>query len=416
MGWKITTLAIALVAHGVQHASAAEDLLGQCYGKAPAGIALQKHLAAARSGNVESMWCAGAIHLYHQRRTDDALLWLTRAAEAGHPRAPLVLGILYEKGQSVPEDHALAVKWYQKGMDSGNAAAIRRLSEMYRLGMGVPHDPQKARELMALAEQRGDKAAPHYRQKQESDKLDPRPGQEIRAEAYRAYKQKQFVQAAKLYQQCAQMGNDVCELALGVHYELGEGVPKSDSQAVVWYRKAAAQGNPIAQKALGLMYQLGKGVAENWSEAALLFAAAAPKNRDAAYEMGRSYEFGMGVPQDRVRAIHWFDKAGKMGHERGNYWARLLSNYANCIGFRNKEEQAAVGFLRCPADPVGVTFRNSAERFAYLREKGREFDRLEAAAAQARANDDNQREKARAETRAQCEELRGSWGGAFGCR
>jgi TPR repeat protein len=226
-------------------------------------LALQDHLAKARSGNVESMWCAGAIHLYHQKRVNDALPWLERAANAGHMRAPLVLGILYEKGEGVPENHALAAQWYQKGMDNGNAAAIRRLSEMYRLGMGVPHDEKKARELLALAEQRGDKAAPKFREKQESDRLSPKPGQDIKAEAYRSYKQKQFEKAAKLYQQCANMGDDDCQLALGVMYEFGEGVPKNDSQAVAWYRKAAEQGNPIGQKTLGLMYELGKGVPEN---------------------------------------------------------------------------------------------------------------------------------------------------------
>ena len=58
-------------------------LLEQCLNQAPAGLALQDHLAKARSGSVESMWCAGAIHLYHQKRVNDALPWLERAANAG---------------------------------------------------------------------------------------------------------------------------------------------------------------------------------------------------------------------------------------------------------------------------------------------------------------------------------------------
>ncbi len=141
-------------------------------------------------------------------------------------RAPLVLGILYEQGTGVKEDHAAAARWYQKGMDNGNAAAVRRLSEMYRLGTGVPQDEKKARELMNRAAELGDKAAPKYIEKQEQDRNDTKPGMKIKAEAYRLYKQKQFEKAAKLYQQCADMGNDGCQLAMGQLNEFGQGVPK----------------------------------------------------------------------------------------------------------------------------------------------------------------------------------------------
>jgi len=379
------------------------SLLEQCLNKAPAGIALTDHLAKARSGNVESMWCAGAIHLYHQKRVNDAIPWLTQAANAGHMRAPLVLGILYEKGEGVTEDHALAAKWYQKAMDNGNVAAIRRLSEMYRLGMGVPHDEKKARELLTRAEELGDKAAPKFREKQEHDRLHPKPGQDIKAEAYRAHKQKQFEKAAKLYQQCAAMGNDDCQLALGVIYEYGEGVPKNDGQAVVWYRKSADQGNPIGQKTLGLMYELGKGVPENWAEAARLYSMSAEKYQDAAFALGRMYEFGMSVPQNRARAIEWFKKAADLEHPKGAYWARWLNDYTNCIGFRNAQEQQTLGFLRCPADPVGVIFRNNSERLAYMREKGKEFDIMEATAAAARAA------RVEAKSNSECNSAGGTW-------
>jgi len=364
---------------------AASFLETECLHKSPAGIALTDHLAKAQSGNVQSMFCAGAIHLWVQKDVKKAVPWLEKAANAGHVRAPLVLGILYEKGEGVPEDHALAAKWYQKGMDNGNVAAIRRLSEMYRLGMGVPHDEKKARELMNRAAALGDKAAPKFLEKQDQDRLHPKPGQDIKAEAYRAHKQKQFEKAKKLYQQCAEMGNDGCQLALGVIYEFGEGVPRNDSQAVAWYRKSADQGNPIGQKTLGLMYELGKGVPENWAEAARLYSMSAEKYQDAAFALGRMYEFGMSVPQNRARAIEWFKKAAKMGHPKGAYWARWLNDWTNCIGFRNAQEQQTLGFLRCPADPVGVTFHNTSERLAYMRQTGKEFDILDAKAAAAQA-------------------------------
>ena len=368
------------------NALSAESFLDtECLHKAPAGIALTDHVAKAKVGNVQSMFCAGAIKLYVSREFKEAIPWLEKATNAGHMRAPLVLGILYEQGSGVKEDASTAAKWYQKGMENGNAAAARRLANLYHLGTGVPHDEAKANELLKKAVEMGDKAAPKFIEKREQDLKDTRPGMTIKSEAYRLYKQKQFDQAARLYRQCADMGNDACQQAIGHLYEFGEGVPKDERQAAAWYRKSADQGDPIGQKALGLLYELGKGVPENWAEAFHLYFKGAEKLQDSAFAVGRMYEFGMSVPQNRAIAIEWFKKADKLGHPKGAYWAKWLNDYSNCIGFRDQQEQNAIGGLRCPADPVGVVFHNSSERIAYIRRMAKGFDRIEAEQAMAQA-------------------------------
>jgi TPR repeat protein len=129
----------------------------------------------------------------------------------------------------------------------------------------------------------------------------------------------------------------------------------------------------------------------------------ADKYHEGAFALGRMYEFGMGVPQDRAQAIEWFKKAAKLGHPKGAYWARWLNDYSNCIGFRNETEQRTLGFLRCPADPVGVTFRNNAERLAYMRTKAKEFDKLEAEARAAEAARHN------ATSKSSCDSAGGNW-------
>jgi hypothetical protein len=50
-------------------------------------------------------------------------------------------------------------------------------------------------------------------------------------------------------------------------YDIGEGVPENNAEAVNWYRKAADQGHAKAQFNLGLMYNNGEGVPENDAEA-----------------------------------------------------------------------------------------------------------------------------------------------------
>src|SRR5688572_5770755 len=87
---------------------AAESFLDtECLHKAPAGIALTSHIAKAKAGDVQSMFCAGAIKLYVSREYREAIPWLEKAANAGHMRAPLVLGLLYEQGSGVKEDAAI---------------------------------------------------------------------------------------------------------------------------------------------------------------------------------------------------------------------------------------------------------------------------------------------------------------------
>ncbi|UVT17748.1 MAG: sel1 repeat family protein [Nitrospira sp.] len=379
-------LATVLIGVFAERSLAAESFLDtECLHKAPAGIALTGHVAKAKSGHVQSMFCAGAIKLYVSREYHNAIPWLEQAANAGHTRAPLVLGILYEQGTGVKEDAASAAKWYQKGVDNGNAAAARRLANLYHLGTGVPHDEAKANELLKKAVEMGDKAAPVFIQKREQDRNDTRPGMTLKAEAYRLYKQKQFEKAAKFYRQCADMGNDDCQLAIGQLYEFGDGVPRDERQAAAWYRKSADQGNPIGQKTLGLLYELGKGVPEDWAEAFRLYFKGAEKFKDSAFAVGRMYEFGMSVPQNRAIAIEWFKKADKLGHPKGAYWAKWLRDYSNCIGFRDQHERNAIGGLRCPADPVGAVFHNSGERTAYIRRIAKEFDRIEAEQAMAQA-------------------------------
>ena len=50
-------------------------------------------------------------------------------------------------------------------------------------------------------------------------------------------------------------------------YDLGEGVPENDAEAVKWFRKAAEQGHAESQYNLRVMYANGRAVPENDSEA-----------------------------------------------------------------------------------------------------------------------------------------------------
>ena len=53
----------------------------------------------------------------------------------------------------------------------------------------------------------------------------------------------QCVSQGQSIKERAEQGDAEAQSALGIMYDLGEGVPEDDAEAVKWYRKAAEQGN-----------------------------------------------------------------------------------------------------------------------------------------------------------------------------
>ena len=79
---------------------------------------------------------------------------LRTKAEQGNARAQLVLGVRYEQGQGVFQDHEEAARWYRLAAEQGNASAQIMLyqidSSVGRRGVsngriqGVPEDDKEA--------------------------------------------------------------------------------------------------------------------------------------------------------------------------------------------------------------------------------------------------------------------------------
>ena len=80
-------------------------------------------------------------------------------AEQGDALAQSNLGIMYAKGEGVPQDYAAAVKWYRLAADQGHASAQSNLGAMYDNGQGVPQDYVQAHKWWNLAAVAGDKDA-----------------------------------------------------------------------------------------------------------------------------------------------------------------------------------------------------------------------------------------------------------------
>ncbi len=81
----------------------------------------------------------------------EALKWYRKAAEQGHAPGQFCLGLMYDEGQGVPQDYQEALKWYRKAAEQGDARAQNNLGVMYRLGQGVPKDYVRAHMWLNLA-------------------------------------------------------------------------------------------------------------------------------------------------------------------------------------------------------------------------------------------------------------------------
>ena len=77
------------------------------------------------------------------------------AAKQGEAYAQFNLGLIYAKGDGVPENDAEAVKWYRKAADQGDADAQFNLGVMYDNGEGVPENSIRAYVWWSMAKTQG---------------------------------------------------------------------------------------------------------------------------------------------------------------------------------------------------------------------------------------------------------------------
>jgi TPR repeat protein len=88
-----------------------------------------------------------------------AAKWYQLAAEQGEAYAQLNLGMMYYRGEGVPQVYKEAVKWYRMSAKQGNANAQYFLGVMYDNGQGVPQNYKEVVKWWRLAAERGNATA-----------------------------------------------------------------------------------------------------------------------------------------------------------------------------------------------------------------------------------------------------------------
>jgi localization factor PodJL len=153
---------------------------------------------------------------------------LSALASAGNPRAELLIGLRYLKGDGVAIDKREAAKWILKASAAHDPMAQYWTAELFQHGDGVAPDAAEALRWYEAAAGQGNRQAMHDLGVAYAEGLGT---------------QKDFGESARWFAKAAALGLTNSQFNLAVLYERGEGVKQDLTQAYKWYAIAAASGD-----------------------------------------------------------------------------------------------------------------------------------------------------------------------------
>lgn len=198
-----------------------------------------------------------------QMEMEEAVAFIHASATQGYGMAQHVLGMCHLKGRGVKADTEAGFTWLEKAADQYCVLACRELAKQYWL-----------RYLITQNDLTGE-------------------------------------EAIEWMHRGAELGDAICQAALGDCYLWGTGVWQDDAEGIEWLRESARQDNPIAQFWLAYYlsdrcyeYEECEGEAIQW-----LLEAANSGYPIAQYMLSRAYTLGEGVSKDQSLAEKWREHA-----------------------------------------------------------------------------------------------------------
>jgi len=257
-----------------------------------------------------------------------------RLALQGDADAQLHLGAVYDDGEGVRRNFALAAYWYRQAARQGNSCAQRRLGDMYQYGAGVAQNAREAVRWYRKAARRGDAGACTALASLYDDAV---------ADAVAAEKPA-YAKAARWYRKAAESGDAYAQIRLGERYRKGQGVKQDYRQALAWFHKAAEQRYREAYFHIGLMHLHGEGVEQDYVRAAAYFLRAGTAELGSAgHHLGLLYLQGLGVEQDDLAAALLFRDAAEVDDGAA---LQLGLMYRDGRGVMRDDAEAAYWFYR----------------------------------------------------------------------
>ena len=267
-------------------------------------------LKEARIGVREAQYELGLMYAHGQgvaQDLDEALVWVTKAAERGLSAAQYLLAsrMLGDTGNASPE----AVSWYFRAAEQGHSRALFKLGKLWssaQPGIAVANLEASAAQGLAEAQFACGQAA----------------GREQPPD---------YGAALVYYRQAAEQNFAPAVSAIGDLYTAGRGVARDIPTAQNWYRRAVGLGWPAAQMALAALDNLAEGREARSKKARR--GNSAERRRDdsrwlkveergdaqARFHLGQMYEQGLGVEADAQHAQSLYRLAAKQGDAQAQH-------------------------------------------------------------------------------------------------
>ena len=332
-------------------------------------------------GNAEAQFRLARCYLTGEGVDADegeAYSYFHDAANQGHVQAQVQMGKFCELGKGgsdnrfrdplFPDECLIqleeAAKWYMKAAEQNDAEGCLNLGRCYEQGIGLPRDMVKARRCYSRAANKGCveatvAASMLYLRSlgcQNTDKSVAQGMLQTLAETVPAamtalgicYQHgygimPDILEAVKLYQTAAKLGNAQAKYLLAKCYEQGAGVEMDMSTYFTLLHEAAVMGSPEAaiedgfnpptwqendQDSALAQCLLANCLPEEWSgeEILRLYSTAAKKGcQSAVYGMAKCHEFGICAQPDYDRAVYLYKQAANAGEV--NAMVRLAGHY-----------------------------------------------------------------------------------------
>jgi TPR repeat protein len=249
----------------------------------------------------------------------EALRHIQHAADAGSSEGAHRLALVYAQGLAgTPRNDTRAVELFEKAANAGHARAQLNLGILYLRGQGVPRDLIQARAWLEKAAAGGDPQALYALARTLSESGADVPGADP-------------VRAADLYRKAAEKGHALAGLRYGLALSEGVGIKRDLPAAQRWLMQARENGVPEAALALGDMAartpaSRDKAANERIVQSALSWydVAAQAGVPSAQFKLANAYFAGVGVPRDPSQAMLWYSRAAQQGLPQAQHALGLM--------------------------------------------------------------------------------------------
>ncbi len=268
-------------------------------------------------------------------------------AQSGDPVSQNNLGVLYLKGQGVPQDYGEARTWFETAADAGLAGAMFNLGITYLRGYGVEADLNRSTQWFHQGADAGDREAQFYYGVHlyhgrgvvqdlvaAAQWFDRASQQNLGSAQYNLAMmhlrgelgETDESEALKLLHKAAALGHEAADMAIGRIYLAHIEDPEQAILATDVFQRLAEDGNADAQVTLGMIYTFGQGnVHQDFDEGRFwLKLASNQRSGPARLNLGNIYAQGIGVERDLVRAYAWYSLSAEIGDEAGQNYRDTL--------------------------------------------------------------------------------------------